>query len=69
MLMGNRSSLSEARYHALVLPCLSPGLYWNLHIEQSVDGYVYLFPTVFNFSDKEYELTLLPSTNFVLDVR
>jgi hypothetical protein len=48
---------------------LSPGIYWNLHIENDVDGYAYLFPTVFNFPHKEYELTLLPSTNFVLDVR
>jgi hypothetical protein len=45
---------------------LSPGIYWNLHIEQSDDGYAYLFPTVFNFPDKEYELTLLPGTHFVL---
>ena len=45
------------------------GIYWNLHIENDVDGYAYLFPTVFNFPHKEYELTLLPSTNFVMDVR
>jgi hypothetical protein len=48
---------------------LSPGIYWNLHIEKDVDGYSYLFPTVFHFPDKEYEVTLLPSTHFVLDVR
>jgi hypothetical protein len=44
-------------------------IYWNIHIENDVDGYAYLLPIVLNFPDEEYELTLLPSTNFVLDVR
>jgi hypothetical protein len=48
---------------------LSPGIYWNLHIDQNSDGYPYLFPTVFSFPDKEYRVALLPTTSFVLDVQ
>ena len=66
---GHPFTVISGKISSVSTTVLSPGIYWDLHLEQNVDGYAYLFPTVFSFPDKEYELTLLPSTNFVLDVR
>ena len=66
---GHPFTVINGKISSVSSTVLSPGLYWNLHVERRVDGYVYLFPTVFSFPDKEYELTLLPNTQFVLDVQ
>jgi hypothetical protein len=66
---GHPFTVISGKISSVSTTVLSPGMYWNLHLERNDDGYAYLFPTVFSFPDKEYELTLLPSTNFVLDVR
>jgi len=66
---GQTFTMISGKISSVSTTVLSPGIYWNLHLEQNVDGYAYLFPTVFSFPDKEYKLTLLPSTRFVLDVQ
>ena len=49
---------------------LAPGLYLGIHLKELPDiNYTYLFPTIYNFGDARYKLTLLTGTNFVLDVQ
>ena len=49
---------------------LAPGLYLGIHLKESPDvNYTHLFPTIYNFGDARYKLTLLTGTNFVLDVQ
>ena len=49
---------------------LAPGLFWYVHTTKDPSGgYAYFLPTNIPLATTRYQFTILPGTNFALDVQ